>query len=188
MPAATTTADPVLDLPPEGMLRISKAGERDQFVFPVHAERWAASGWTVHPPVTVAAGVMPPAGPLPVAALPELQPGVLPEQPVTAVGVVEVAPAEQEPMDYSALTKAQIVAEVEARYGVVLDASQTKSELVAQAQALEAETQGSGTLGAGTLLVESLVPQDTAMAPEPVPGLDAPAPEPDLTIPGDLLG
>ena len=56
VPVVPTTADPVLELPPEGMLRISMAGEDDQFVFPVHADRWAVSGWTVHPPVTIDRG------------------------------------------------------------------------------------------------------------------------------------
>ncbi len=56
MPVELTTANPVLELPPEGMLRISKTGREDQFVFPVHADRWAADGWKVHPPVTIDEG------------------------------------------------------------------------------------------------------------------------------------
>lgn len=36
---------------PVGMLRISKDGEADRVIYPCHADRWQAQGWTIHPPV-----------------------------------------------------------------------------------------------------------------------------------------
>ncbi|MCP9915248.1 hypothetical protein [Cyanobium sp. ATX 6F1] len=176
VPLELTDTDPVLELPPEGMLRISKSGRHDQFVYPVHSDRWAAEGWKVHPPVNVdpSAGVEDRAEPevpeLPVdpvvPEVPELPPvetlpGALPDavEPV----VPEVPPADA--TDFASMTKAQIVAEVEATYGVALDPSQTKSELVEQAETLATEP-----------------------TPQPVPGLDAPSTELDTSIPADLLG
>ena len=41
--------------------------------------------------------------------------------------------------DYAAMTKAQIIAEVERRYGVALDPGMTKAELVAEAERLAAK-------------------------------------------------
>ena len=48
-----------------------------------------------------------------------------------------------EPTDFQAMTKAQIVDYCSSVYGVELDASQTKAELVEQATALEAQASGS---------------------------------------------
>jgi hypothetical protein len=45
---ATPEARPI----PSGMLRISKAGEPDQVIYPVHADGWRQLGWTVQPPLT----------------------------------------------------------------------------------------------------------------------------------------
>ncbi|WP_143593720.1 hypothetical protein [Synechococcus sp. 1G10] len=165
--------DPVLELPPEGMLRISKSGRADQFVFPVHSERWAADGWKVHPPVNVdpSAGAEDRAEPevpeapvdpgVPEAPAVEVPPGAIPDALEPVVPEVPAADA----TDFASMTKAQIVAEVEATYGVALDPSQTKSELVEQAETLATEP-----------------------TPQPVPGLDVPATEPEPMVPSDLLG
>jgi hypothetical protein len=50
-----------------------------------------------------------------------------------------------EPTDFQAMTKAQIVEFCSTVYGVELDGSQTKAELVEQAMALEAQASASGT-------------------------------------------
>jgi outer membrane biosynthesis protein TonB len=50
-----------------------------------------------------------------------------------------------EPTDFQAMTKAQIVEFCSTVYGVELDSSQTKAELVEQATALEAQASGSST-------------------------------------------
>ena len=50
-----------------------------------------------------------------------------------------------EPPDFQAMTKAQIVDYCSSVYGVELDSSQTKAELVEQATALEAQASGSST-------------------------------------------
>ncbi len=183
VPVEPTTADPVLELPPEGMLRISKTGKEDQFVFPVHADRWAADGWKVHPPVTIE-GNQPGTADLPLAsaplaplpeAIPEALPGELPEEAVNLPGdLTGEAVTVPAPIDYSAMTKAQIIAEVQTSYGVLLDSSLTKPELVAEAEALAAK-------GA---VAEAALP---AAGLEPVPGLDAPLLEADVSVPADLL-
>ncbi len=43
------TAGSARPIPP-GMLRVSKKGEEDRVVFPVHAQGWARHGWSVHFP------------------------------------------------------------------------------------------------------------------------------------------
>jgi hypothetical protein len=50
-----------------------------------------------------------------------------------------------EPPDFQAMTKAQIVEFCSTVYGVELDSSQTKAELVQQAMALDAQAGGSTT-------------------------------------------
>jgi hypothetical protein len=57
-----------------------------------------------------------------------------------------------EPTDFQAMTKAQIVEFCSSVYGVELDGSQTKAELVEQATALEA--QASGTAAADLAALE----------------------------------
>lgn len=131
---AVTTADPILELPPEGMLRITK-GSDSRFIWPVHAQDWMELGWTVVLPVTTERPVAAdPVAPALVAALPaELEP-VEPDAPIDAAAVpldllagagesvvelMAASPEEQVPvlltsepggaLDYAALTKAQII-------------------------------------------------------------------------------
>jgi hypothetical protein len=54
---------------------------------------------------------------------------------VVATAAVDASVVAEVP-DYAAMTKAQIIAEVERRYGVVLDPGMTKAELVAEAELL----------------------------------------------------
>ena len=35
---------------PAGMLLISKEGEQDRIIYPVHADGWRRLGWRIHPP------------------------------------------------------------------------------------------------------------------------------------------
>jgi hypothetical protein len=62
-----------------------------------------------------------------------------------------------EPTDFQAMTKAQIVEFCSSVYGVELDGSQTKVELVEQAMALEAQASGSeGSSDAADLAAQEL--------------------------------
>jgi len=158
---AVTTADPILELPPEGMLRITK-GSDSRFIWPVHAQGWMELGWTVVLPVTPERPVA--VAPALAAALPaELEP-VQPEAPLDAAAVpldllagteepaeelMAVSPEEQVPvlptgetggaLDYAAMTKAQIIDHCAEAHAVMLDGSLTKAQLVEEAERLDAE-------------------------------------------------
>ena len=67
-----------------------------------------------------------------------------------------------EPTDFQAMTKAQIVDYCSSVYGVELDSSQTKAELVEQATALEAQASGSSTATSEGTGVASNDPADLA--------------------------
>jgi hypothetical protein len=67
-----------------------------------------------------------------------------------------------EPTDFQAMTKAQIVDYCSSVYGVELDSSQTKAELVEQATALEAQASGSSTATSEGTGVASSDPADLA--------------------------
>ncbi|QPN69972.1 hypothetical protein [Synechococcus sp. CBW1108] len=140
---------------PEGMVRIS-AGAEHRYIWPVHLGGWQSLGWQLQP----AAGL-----PAPEPKLPELElePELDPELPLdpepdpelemaelgrqTSPAGVESDPssepdlAEPEPLpastDFQSMTKAQIIEHCSSVYGVELDGSQTKAELVEQATALE---------------------------------------------------
>ncbi len=152
-------------LPPSQLL-IGKDGAT-RSIWPVHLAGWQALGWELlsstsssDDPAPVDAGDNAPEPEL-VDAL-DLEP----EQP----GVTEPAPAPDQstptgeplestetttdggealltsqPTDFQAMTKAQIVEFCSTDYGVELDGSQTKAELVEQAMALEAQASASGT-------------------------------------------
>lgn len=152
-------------LPPSQLL-IGKDGAT-RSIWPVHLAGWQALGWQLLSP---ASGGDDPA---PVdaednAPEPELVDALVlePEQPEAS----EPAPATEETMptgeplesaatttsegeallateatDFQAMTKAQIVEFCSTVYGVELDGSQTKAELVEQATALEAQASGSST-------------------------------------------
>jgi hypothetical protein len=67
-----------------------------------------------------------------------------------------------QPTDFQAMTKAQIVEFCSTFYGVELDGSQTKAELVEQAMALEAQARGSSTATSEGTGVASSDPADLA--------------------------
>ncbi|PZV04592.1 MAG: hypothetical protein DCF23_05855 [Cyanobium sp.] len=81
--------------------------------------------------------------------------------------VVALAATAEDLPDYAAMTKAQIITEVERRYGVALDPGMTKAELVAEAERLVSK--GSPTVS-------------------PIAGLDGPpASDEEPALPLDLL-
>jgi hypothetical protein len=158
---------------PSGMLRISRQGEADRVVYPVHADGWRQLGWTVHPPefeleedneepreLEVEAdelladelgvdgtGLAADAGdgvgdsdaePVAVAELSGSGTSGDSGGGGEPAGDVGSEPPIAVPA-FEGMTKAEIIATVSEHYGVMLDSSQTKAELVAAAQALAAE-------------------------------------------------
>jgi hypothetical protein len=86
----------------------------------------------------------------------------------TASAAVADASATAEDLpDYAAMTKAQIIAEVERRYGVALDPGMTKAELVAEAELLA--TNGLATSGPAS--AAPIVEFDGAQAVDEEPAL-----------------
>ena len=152
-PVRHDLSDPAI---PEGMVRIS-AGAEHRFIWPVHLGGWQSLGWQLQ---EAAAGtpVAPPLGGIdliaPLAPEPEevaqpllaVEPAAVPEadwelepepeaEPA-AEPVPEAASALAPAPDFQAMTKAQILEHCSSVYGVELDGSQTKAELVEQATAL----------------------------------------------------
>ncbi|MCF8140491.1 MAG: hypothetical protein K9J75_05230 [Cyanobium usitatum Tobar12.5m-G36] len=143
-PVRHDLSDPAI---PEGMVRIS-AGAEHRFIWPVHLGGWQSLGWQLQEaaaelPVapTVAIDLTAPLAPEPeevAQPLPAVEPEALPEaqlepepEPAAEPELVPV-PAP----DFQAMTKAQILEHCSSVYGVELDGSQTKAELVEQATAL----------------------------------------------------
>ena len=145
-PVRHDLSDPAI---PEGMVRIS-AGAEHRFIWPVHLGGWQSLGWQLQE----AAAELPvaPTGAIdliaPLAPEPEqvaqpllaVEPAVVPEadwEPEPAPEPEpEAVPAPMPAPDFQAMTKAQILEHCSSVYGVELDGSQTKAELVEQATAL----------------------------------------------------
>ena len=132
-------SDPAI---PEGMVRIS-AGAEHRFIWPVHLGGWQSLGWQLQE----AAADLPiaPLAPEPeevaqplLAVEPEAVPEAEwePEPEPAAEPKPDAAPAPVAAPDFQAMTKAQILEHCSSVYGVELDGSQTKAELVEQATAL----------------------------------------------------
>ena len=182
----TVTPDPGVgdaSLLPPSQLLIGRDGTT-RSIWPVHLAGWQALGWQLlsstsggDEPVPVDTGDNAPEPEL-VDAL-DLEP----EQPEAS----EPAPATEESMptgeplesaatttsdgeallatettDFQAMTKAQIVEFCSTTYGVELDGSQTKAELLEQATALEIEATGSSTATSDGTGVASSDPADLA--------------------------
>jgi len=176
--------DAAPSLPPSQLL-ISKDGAT-RSIWPVHLAGWQALGWQLLGP---ASGGDEPAPVDTGDNAPEPEPVLLDaldvesEQPE----VTERAPAPDQPTptgeprepmesptsdgeallateatDFQAMTKAQIVEFCSTVYGVELDGSQTKAELVEQATALEAQASGSSTATSDGTGVASSDPADLA--------------------------
>ena len=145
-PVRHDLSDPAI---PEGMVRIS-AGAEHRFIWPVHLGGWQSLGWQLQE----AAAELPvaPTGAIdliaPLAPEPEqvaqpllaVEPAVVPEadwEPEPAPEPEpEAVPAPMPAPDFHAMTKAQILEHCSSVYGVELDGSATKAELVEQATAL----------------------------------------------------
>ena len=156
-------------LPPSQLL-IVKDGE-SRSIWPVHLAGWQALGWQLHTqPAEAALKPEPLSEPEQEPQLaPELEPELVDaldlelEQPAAtepASAPDEPTPTDEpletttdggeallasQPTDFPAMTKAQIVDYCSSVYGVELDSSQTKAELVEQATAMEAQASGSST-------------------------------------------
>jgi hypothetical protein len=159
---------------PAGMLLISKQGEQDRIIYPVHADGWRRLGWTIHTPAPLADEDEEP--PLLAADGGEILPdGLLADRDGEGAGDIEKTENSKEgqgaPLDVERMTKPQIVAAVRERFGVELDLSQTRAELLATVEQLVAEEPEAGTpepgaqsepladeLGEGQDDVEALVP------------------------------
>ncbi len=141
-------------------------------IWPVHLAGWQALGWQPASPASGGDDQVPPE-----QEPPETEPepmdqlGLEPEQPEAtepASAPDEPTPSDGEallasqPTDFQAMTKAQIVEFCSAVYGVELDGSQTKAELVEQAMALEAQASGSSTATSEGTGVASSDPADLA--------------------------
>ena len=151
-PVRHDLGDPAI---PEGMVRIS-AGAEHRFIWPVHLGGGHSLGWQLQEaaaelPVapTVAIDLTAPLAPEPeevAQPLPAVEPAAVPEAQWDPEPEPEAEPAaEPKPdaatapvpaPDFQAMTKAQILEHCSSVYGVELDGSQTKAELVEQATAL----------------------------------------------------
>ena len=146
-PVRHDLSDPAI---PEGMVRIS-AGAEHRFIWPVHLGGWQSLGWQLQeagsdtpgaPTGADTPGVVPidliaPLAPKPeevAQPVPAVEPAVVPEADWQLEP--EAAAAPMPAPDFQAMTKAQILEHCSSVYGVELDGSQTKAELVEQATAL----------------------------------------------------
>ena len=158
---------------PEGMVRIVQGGSY-RFIWPVHLGGWQSLGWQLQP----AAGLIAPEPRLPEPELaPSAQPPsevVEDLAPVAPVGVdlksasfgsdslsaplgsdSLSAPLGSDSLSaplgatFQAMTKAQIIEHCSSVYGVELDGSQTKAELVEQAIALETQNDSTAAAASG---------------------------------------
>jgi len=155
----TVTPDPgvgmELDLRPTRLL-ISKDGQ-SRSIWPVHLAGWQALGWQLHAPQEMAE-VMEATAPI---ALPQAADPPPPDQAEnsttlapsmadpTPAAAGEALLAGEEP-NFQAMTKAEITAFCAQTFGVSLDGSMTKAELVATATGLLQEATGQGAEAAAT--------------------------------------
>jgi hypothetical protein len=175
---ATPEAHPT----PSGMLRISKAGEADQVIYPVHADGWRQLGWTVQPPLTdqeldeqldeelegLDGDLGDPLAQQQDSLLADASAAMEPLEPPTLVEQQERQEhpdrsgadpaADDEPINFQAMTRQAIAALVAERTGITIDANQSKTALIAQAEAAIAN-HASGAADIGS----SIDAQDTVM-------------------------
>ena len=197
----TVTPDPgvgmELDLRPTRLL-ISKDGQ-SRSIWPVHLAGWQALGWQLHAPQEMAEVMEEPAA---IAPPPPATPP-LPDQAETsttpAPPMADLAPAAageallagEEP-NFQAMTKAEITAFCAQTFGVSLDGSMTKAELVATATGLLQEATGQGAEADATTAEPAAAEQaagegPAAEAPELELALDLGPAGADPEFPDDLL-
>jgi hypothetical protein len=203
----TVTPDPgvgmELDLRPTRLL-ISKDGQ-SRSIWPVHLAGWQALGWQLHVPAEtpemaeVAEAMEEPAAiALPTPATPPLpdqaETSTTPAPPMANLppaAAGEALLAGEEP-NFQAMTKAEITAFCAQTFGVSLDGSMTKAELVATATGLLQETTGQGAEAAATTAEPAAAEQaagegPAAEAPELELALDLGPAGADPEFPDDLL-
>ena len=175
-----------LDLRPTRLL-ISKEGQI-RSIWPVHLAGWQQLGWQLHAPVETPAEGQELEDDGPPASEPQVhqsldvqQPALQPPAPQSPSTAVPPAPAAGEAVlagevpNFQAMTKAEITAFCASTYGVSLDGSMTKAELVATATGL---------------LQQSPPVEDNPkgdVPPEGATPVDQP-PDADLAAGGDDLG
>ena len=154
-------------LPPSQLL-IGKDGVT-RSIWPVHLADWQALGWQLLSPASDGDEPEPDpdlVDPLDLEAeqpeATEPAPTGEPLEPMATTTSDGEALLATEATDFQAMTKAQIVEFCSTVYGVELDGSQTKAELVEQATALEIEATGSSTATSDGTGVASSDPADLA--------------------------
>jgi len=144
-----------LDLRPTRLL-ISKDGQ-SRSIWPVHLAGWQALGWQLHVPEEMAEVMEEPAAIAPPPPATPLQPDQAEPSTIPAPPMADQSPAAageallagEEP-NFQAMTKAEITAFCAQTFGVSLDGSMTKAELVATATGLLQEATGQGAEAAAT--------------------------------------
>jgi hypothetical protein len=186
-----------LDLRPTRLL-ISKDGQ-SRSIWPVHLAGWQALGWQLHAPQEMAEVMEEPAA----IALPTPATPLLPDQAETstipAPPMADLPPAAageallagEEP-NFQAMTKAEITAFCAQTFGVSLDGSMTKAELVATATGLLQEATSQGAEADATTAEPAAAEQaagegPAAEAPELELALDLGPAGADPEFPDDLL-
>jgi len=190
----TVTPDPgvgmELDLRPTRLL-ISKDGQT-RSIWPVHLAGWQALGWQLHalPEMAEVAEAMEvmeaPAAIAPPQAATPLQPDQAETSTTPAPSMADPPPAAageallagEEP-NFQAMTKAEITAFCGQTFGVSLDGSMTKAELVATATGLLQEVTGQGA--------DAAAEGPAAEAPDLELALDLGPAGADPEFPDDLL-
>jgi hypothetical protein len=141
---------------PSGMLRISKDGDVDRVIYPVHAEGWRQLGWTVHAPVLDeeldeeledgpvelpdGQGVAPEGAPG--GSAPEGAPGGSAPEGALGGSAPEGAPVVTAPqgalgevINFQNMTRQAIATLVAERTGIEIDPNQSKTAVIAEAEA-----------------------------------------------------
>lgn len=162
---------------PEGMVRIVLGGSY-RFIWPVHLGGWQSLGWQLQPAAGLMAPEPRLPEPEPELE-PELEPNLIPDpapdpeeetdqdlelgsesdvtEPMSLAAGTELQSApvgtdlQSAPLGatFQAMTKAQILEHCSSVYGVELDGSQTKAELVEQAIALESQNDPTAAAASG---------------------------------------
>jgi hypothetical protein len=137
---------------PAGMLLISKEGEQDRIIYPVHADGWRRLGWTIHPPqpeLELEDEEDGESAALEAEGNEHIPAGLLLDTGGQDHQLHKTSETTSEPLELERLTKPQIVAAVRERFGVLLDGSQTRAELLAAAEELLATEAHDGESHAG---------------------------------------